>query len=217
MNHAPAGATLDRDREMIESAFLARGGCVVLQGLFGVDALNALRQEAVEVGRRADRALSDGSGAEDWRGGDPARAYWAAPGGRVQWTLLSDSRMASTLSEVCGLRIQITGAASYSYYTETGDFLAVHRDVVRCDLALLTCLDEQASPQGARGALRLYPAYVQQPLSSLRAEKNRSGVDVPLAVGESALLVGGIVPHEVTPMAAGQRRTMSVSCFRLSE
>jgi hypothetical protein len=217
MNHVSAGATLDRDRELIESAFLARGGCVVLQGLFGVDALNALRHEAMEAARQAGRASSTGSGAEDWRGGDPARAYWCAASGKVQWTLLSDSATASTLSELCGLRIQITGAGSYSYYNEIGDFLAVHRDVVRCDLALLTCLEEQPPPQGSRGVLRVYPAYARQPLSSFRAEGNPSGVDVPLSVGESALLLGGIVPHEVTPMAAGQRRTMSVSCFKLSE
>jgi hypothetical protein len=62
----------------------------------------------------------------------------------------------------------------------------------------------------------VYPAHARQPFAAIRAERHPRAVDLTLVPGESALLLGGIIPHEVTPIASGQQRTMSVMCFRRS-
>ena len=40
---------------------------------------------------------------------------------------------------------------------------------------------------------------------------------IPLRPGETALLLGGLVPHEVTPVAAGQDRIVAIHCYQLGE
>ena len=37
---------------------------------------------------------------------------------------------------------------------------------------------------------------------------------MPLTRGETIVLLGGILPHEVIPMAEGQERIVSVMCYR---
>jgi hypothetical protein len=51
------------------------------------------------------------------------------------------------------------------------------------------------------------------PLTQLRAEDAPAHIDISLDRGQTAVLLGGIVPHEVLPMAAHQHRTISVVCF----
>ena len=116
------------------------------------------------------------------------------------------------LSDICGLRLKIAGVGSFSYYAP-GDFLALHRDIVTCDITLLTCLRDTATGTSDRRGLRIYPAYARMPLTQLRAEEAPAHIDVHLDRGQTAVLLGGIVPHEVLPMAAHQHRTVSVVCM----
>ena len=199
-----------------ETPFFERGGCVLLGSLLGPDVLDALRREAAGMRARAVRHVWTGANTEDWRGGEPARAFWAISGGACQYAIYCGQTMAPLLSEACGFRIQASGAGSYSYYHQPGDFLAVHRDIVRCDATVITCLEETIPcAAGVPGTLRLHPASAFDPLSAVGRKPAGFWVDVPLRPGQTALMLGGVVPHEVTPMIPGQQRTVSVMCYRL--
>ncbi len=140
--------------------------------------------------------MSTGSHQVDWRGGDPARSYAGATGGATQTSIFASPTLASYLSEVCGLRLKLAGVGSFSYY-EPGDFLALHRDIVTCDITLLTCLRDTATGTPDRQGLRIYPAYARVPLTQLRSDDAPAHIDVSLDRGQTAVLLGGIVPHEV--------------------
>ena len=121
--------------------------------------------------------------------------------------------MVSALGRICGAEVAPTGGGTYSYYENPGDFLALHRDVVRCDVAVISCLSLSAVGSSA-GELHVYPAYIGEPLSRVRSAGREAGRAAPLARGQTVVLFGGILPHEVTPMAPGQERIVSVMCYR---
>jgi hypothetical protein len=101
---------------------------------------------------------------------------------------------------------------TYSYYVRQGDYLALHRDVEACDVAVITCVYESALNVG--GGLCVYPDRIHEPLSAIRAAPERGMVSVPLRPGQTVVMLGGIVPHHVLPMAQGQVRIVSVLCYR---
>jgi len=49
----------------------------------------------------------------------------------------------------------------------------------------------------------------------VRAAGACAATPVPLDPGQTVALLGGIVPHEVTPMAADQERIVAVMCYRM--
>jgi hypothetical protein len=193
----------------------ARGGLAVLSGLLSEPDFTILRSEALAMERGAQRSVSAGDGEESWRGGNPARAYRGARGGQVQYGFFSNPLLAGFLSDMVGFRVELSGAGSYSYYDAQGDFLALHRDVLQCDVAVLTCLENSDAAEG--GCLRTYPDFMGEPLASIRCHPSPPRVDAVFGPGETAVLLGGCVPHEVTPMAPGQRRVVSILCFRALE
>ena len=107
-----------------------------------------------------------------------------------------------------------TGSGSYSYYEEPGDFLALHRDILQCDLTVITCLMARRMA-GPTGELTIYPGLLREPLSVARAAGRQAGTVVALEPGQSVLLLGGLVPHEMTPTAGGQERIVAINCFRI--
>jgi hypothetical protein len=197
---------------LLESTLLKRGGCVFIDNMLQPDLLTSLCAEANERLDEAKHTVWPGSMQVDWRGGDPARSYAGANGGPTQMSIFASPDLAKQLSEICGLHLQMAGAGSFSYY-EPGDFLALHRDILNCDITLLTCLRDTATGTSDRRGLRIYPAYARMPLTQLRSEDNPSYIDVYLDRGQTAVLLGGIVPHEVLPMGATQHRTVSVVCM----
>ena len=76
-------------------------------------------------------------------------------------------------------RLRLAGLGSFSYY-EPGDFLALHRDIVTCDVTLLTCLRDTAAGTPDRSGLRIYPAYARLPLTQLRSEAAPPHIDLYL-------------------------------------
>jgi len=38
---------------------------------------------------------------------------------------------------------------------------------------------------------------------------------LPLKRGQAAVLLGGLVPHEVLPMSEGQERIVAINCYRV--
>jgi hypothetical protein len=200
--------------EIAASPLYAAGGFAIIPDLFAADALADLMVEALSVRPTGQRnvlaVVSDGT---EGRGGSPGRAFTSAHGREVQWRLFSAPALLASLSQLCGLA-EPTGGGTYTYYEQPGDFLALHRDIVTCDLALLTCLGETcATPSG--GGLLVYPGHATEPLSSARAAGRSAAKPVLLGPGETVALLGGIVPHEVAPMQLGQSRIVSVMCYRL--
>jgi hypothetical protein len=197
---------------LVESVLMQRGGCLFIDNLLPSNLLTALCAEANERQDEARRTAWAGSVQVDWRGGEPARSYAGVTGGPTQTSIFAAPNLATYLSELCGLQLTMAGVGSFSYY-EPGDFLALHRDIVACDITLLTCLRDTAAAASDRRGLRIYPAYARVPLTQLRSEEAPAHIDVHLDRGQTAVLLGGIVPHEVLPMAAHQQRTVSVVCM----
>lgn len=197
---------------LLESTLMKRGGCVFIDSMLQPDLLTALCAEANERQDEARHTIWPGSVQADWRGGEPARSYAGVTGGPTQTSIFASPDLANHLSEICGMRVTMAGVGSFSYY-EPGDFLALHRDIVTCDITLLTCLRDTASGTSDRSGLRIYPAYARAPLTQLRSEAAPAHIDVHLDRGQTAVLLGGIVPHEVLPMAAHQHRTVSIVCM----
>jgi hypothetical protein len=206
-------------KELSESPLLASGGYRVISGFIEGPTLRALLSEAEVVRPGAGRnEVAESSGTEG-RGGSPARAFRSGPGSEIHWKLHSCPDMIAALGRICGVEVSVTGGGTYSYYEYAGDFLALHRDVVKCDVAVITCLslmvaDGTTVADGAVGGLHVYPEYIGHPLSRACAAGRDAGRPASLAPGETIVLFGGILPHEVTPMAAGQERIVSVMCYR---
>jgi hypothetical protein len=203
----------DPPEEISRSPLLASGGYLVVRGLFDEETLQGLSAEADVARAKAERMLVADSDGTEGRGGFPARAYLAAPSGDLHWGLHGCQQMAETLRRLCGFEVFATGGGTYSYYDQAGDFLAVHRDVLQCDVAVITSLTP-CSVDGSTGELVVYPEFIQEPLSAVRAAGRASGTSVPLDRGHTIILLGGILPHEVAPTCSGQERIVSINCYR---
>jgi hypothetical protein len=200
--------------EVLQSRLFAAGGYLVVCGLFDEETLCDLRAEADLVRDEAERMILAESDGAEGRGGFPARAYRSGPGGDLHWGLHGCRQMTDTLAGVCGLSVTPTGSGTYSYYEETGDFLAVHRDVLQCDIAVITSLTACAMDR-AEGELVVYPDFLREPLSAVRAAGRSAGRPIPLDRGHTIILLGGIVPHEVAPASPGQERIVAINCYRV--
>jgi hypothetical protein len=206
--------TYDPPAEVLASRLFAAGGYFVVSGLFDEATLAGLRAEA-EAARpdsvRQYLAESDGS---EGRGGSPARAFRSGRGSDLHWGLHGSPEMKASLGRLCGVTVTPTGSGSFSYYEQPGDFLALHRDILQCDLTLITCLTARRG-SGPSGELTIYPGLIREPLSSVRAIGRRAGSVVALEPGHSVVILGGLVPHEVTPTGEGQERIVAINCFRI--
>jgi hypothetical protein len=215
--HQPSVTALDwrfdPPAEVFESRLFAAGGYLVVQGLFDEQTLQDLLAEAEGVRIEAERVLVKDSDGTEGRGGFPARAYRSGAGGDLHWELHSCPQMAETLTGVCGLNVSALGRGTYSYYEQTGDFLAVHRDVLQCDVAVITALT-RCTMDCQAGELVVYPDLIREPLSTARAVGRAAGTSVPLDRGHTMILLGGIVPHEVAPASPGQERIVAINCYR---
>lgn len=211
----PAGFRhIDIPPEIVASPLYAAGGFAIIPGLLAADVLAELLAEALSArptGQRNALAVSDRT---EGRGGSPARAFTSAHGRALQWRLFSAPALIASLSQMCGLAVVPAGSGTYTYY-QPGDFLALHRDIVTCDLAAITCLSETGATTGC-GGLLVYPGHATEPLSRARAAGRAAATPAPLGRGDTAALLGGIVPHEVSPMQPGQERIVSVMCYRIS-
>jgi hypothetical protein len=199
--------------EILQSRLLAAGGYLVVCGLFDEETLQGMCAEADIVRPEAPRVFVADSDGTDGRGGYPARAYRSGPARDLHWALYGCQQMAETLGRLCGVTVSATGGGTYIYYEEIGDFLAVHRDVVDCDIAVITSLTD-SRVDGSAGELVVYPEFIREPLSTVRTAGRTSGTFVPLGRGQTIILLGGIVPHEVAPTCAGQERIVAINCYR---
>jgi hypothetical protein len=203
------------------SPLYQRGGFMLIDQLLEPSNLAQLQRESLALNSQAAQNLmleTDRSGFEInfGRGGSPARKFLSTQGGAVQDAFYQSQALTTRLETLCQTRIKPTGArGTYSYYARNGDFLALHRDILQCDLTLITCLFDhtKGAINNLGGVLRLYPSYNLQTLSSINPHSSSN--DLRLGVGQSVALLGGIVPHEVLPTSAGQIRIVSVLCFEI--
>ena len=196
----------------LQSKLYLNGGAIVLAELIDSSQLAELQAEADANRAGSQRNELGVSEVAETRGGNPSRSLAAAHGGHTQWQIFSDGRFLDALAEECGLPVSPTGGGSYSYYERPGDFLSLHRDVLTCDLTVITCLHDN----GGDGGLLVYPQFSHEPLSVAARAGRNAATAVAIRTGESAALLGGVIPHEVAPMRVGQERIVSVMCYRVA-
>lgn len=202
-------------RAILDSPLMRQGGFAVFEGVPDAPTFGELYAEAAERYHGANEQQSWDDDDEDGRGGKPMRSLLTAEAGPAQDAMYRSQALSDFLSSVCGLPIVPSGnRGSYSYYARTGDFLDLHRDVETCDLAMITALHDNSDPADLGGALVLYPDRVREPLSAIRASPYDGASAVKLAVGQTIVLYGGVVPHRVLPVVEGQVRIISVLCFQ---
>lgn len=215
-------AQSNRIPSVIENSPLYQcGGFGLLDKLLNATTLAQLQRESLALSSQAgENAVleTDQSAFEVnfGRGGSPARKFLSTQGGTFQDTFYQSVPLQAKLETLSQTRIKPTGArGTYSYYAREGDFLALHRDILQCDLTVITCLFDhtKGATISSGGILRLYPTYNLQQLSSVNAQS--SSTDLRLEVGQSIALLGGIVPHELLPTTLGQIRVVSVLCFEI--
>jgi hypothetical protein len=204
---------------LIASRLYVNGGVLPLQGLLDDAAFAALEAESVVARASARRNVlteSAAGGLFEERGGSPHRAFTAAPGSAAQWSIFSAPALVAAVEEQCGVSVTPTGGGTYSYYEQDGDHLGLHRDIAQCDLTLITCLDATRTAGFADGALLVYSRHLGLPLAEAARAGRGAATPMPIGRGDTIALLGGIVAHEVTAMPPGQRRIVSVMCYRVS-
>ncbi|HKH90534.1 MAG TPA: hypothetical protein VKA54_01960 [Gemmatimonadaceae bacterium] len=200
---------------ILRSPIMRQGGFGAYDGMIDANLVGQLRAEAARNFRDAVPQTCDCDDYAEGRGGTPRRSLLTAEGGAVQDDIYRSPAFSESLSDTCGLHVVPSGnRGSFSYYARPGDFLGLHRDVEACDLAVITGLHDDSAPTELSGALVVYPDRVLEPLSAIRARPSDGAQAVKLRVGETVVLLGGILPHLVMPVRDGQMRIISVMCFR---
>jgi hypothetical protein len=198
-----------------QSYLMKRGGFDVFEGLVDAGMRCEMLAEAVALLPHATRCEVKVSDDEEVRGGKPRRRFINAQGGPLQQTFNTSPGVLDFLRGLTNRALTFTGEiGTYSYYMDPGDYLDIHRDIVTCDVAVITCLHDRARDEGDSGRLCLYPDRLGEPLSQIRATPDRGAVKVRVQAGQTIVLYGGIVPHALLPVAEGQARIVSVLCYR---
>ena len=192
---------------------LTGGLFAVFPGLIERSHFDHLRAEAIAAAGEATESRLVDDAADEWRGGAPARAYLSAPGGEAQQAIYGAPALADFLTGILGRSCRPTASnGTFNYYVRPDDHLSLHRDVAECDVAVITCLHRLGSGYGRHGSLVLYPGCAGLPLAAARAA-DADSLSVDLAEGETLVMLGGMVPHRLLPLAAGQERVVSILCF----
>jgi hypothetical protein len=203
--------------QLCNSPLLRKGGFEVFAGLLDDNGQRLMLSEAVQLSGTAhlsDEVLSDN---EEVRGGNPARRFLSAAGGKIQDAFYTAPWLIRFLRDITGVVLVPTGRyGSFTYYAHPGDHLTVHRDVELCDVAVITCLYESPGLAGTGGLLCLYPGRLCERLSTIRATPAQGAVKLRLMPRQTIVMLGGLVPHAVLPVADKQVRIVSVLCYRLA-
>ena len=196
------------------SILVAGGGYRVLK-LLSRSGLQALAEEAFVQHRQAETVRVTDAGSGDGATGNPNRWLESAPGGRMLNAFYRAERVRRILQAVTGVRWrQSGGGGSYSYYRGADHHLGLHRDIDECDLAVITCVYDQREQTAASGELVLYPSRQGESLARIEKSPELGAVPVHLRPCESLILLGGLVPHRVAPLAEGHVRIVAPLCYR---
>lgn len=191
------------------------GGFLIAREMMAV----GLQQELAAEARRLEAvqhrsALSKADGV-DVRGGSPPHCLGSVRGGTTLIELYFSGALRRKIGAATGLDVKPTGANGvYIYYSQGGDFIGLHRDMVTCDLTVITCLQDSAGDDCLGGQTRLYPDCLQENLSSIELSDTARNVLLRIEPGHTLLILGGLIPHEIVPVQPGQVRTISLLCFQ---
>jgi hypothetical protein len=200
-------------RVLLAGSRLARAGGFSVARLVDSDGLLRLQQEAAELEASAVVAGVAPTGDGEARG-YADRWLATAVGGPVLDSLLCAPAVLDFLVELTGLAWQPNGRlGTYSYYRQPGHYIGLHRDVRGCELALITCIRDTG---GAGGDLIVYPGAAGRRLAEVRADPARGARRLRLEPGDSVVLLGGLVPHLVTPLGQGHVRVVAPLCYHLA-
>jgi hypothetical protein len=204
------------DAKIRDSKFIQQhSGFAVYRNLFPMGDFRAMADEALEQYWEGQEERVDFAHGSDGRGGHPARRLVWSSGGEIHNAIYQSKDLHRFLTDLCGVSINPTGRlGSFNYYTRDGDFMGLHLDVDQCDLVVLTALRDESKPNDPRGAIRVYPRHLGRSLRSVRRERGAGAVTLKLLAGQSLVMFGGLVPHEILPVHAGQQRIVSALCFR---
>jgi hypothetical protein len=213
------GAGIDPRRRIwdaLRASPLVRAGGAVTAGLLDAPTLDALRDEALACGASAEMVYVAAPRDEDRRRGDPDRWLDMAAGGPVLQAFYRNPGILGLLSELTGICWTTSGGqGSYSYYRRPGHYLGLHRDIDECDLAIITCVqDDLPTRAGTSGMLCLYPGRTGERLSGIRRSASEGAILLRVPPGASLILLGGLIPHTLLPVAAGHTRIVAPLCYR---
>lgn len=198
-----------------ESSLMKEGGFQIFEGLIDARFRQELLTEALAQLPMATACEVTVADAEEVRGGRPRRNFVNSSGGPLQQAFYLAPWLLDFLRGLTHNGLTPTGpCGTYSYYVRPGDFLDIHRDIVECDVAVISCVNDGPMDDGDGGRLCLYPERLFEPLSSIRATPQKGAVKVRLDPGQTIVLYGGIVPHALLKVAEGQARIVSVLCYR---
>ena len=212
-------ATTQRDRlsiaedAILRSPLAAHGGAAVIRLLDDAAVAN-LSSEA--LARHSDAVVQEVCcpGEEFERRGDPDRWLETATGGPLLQSFYDSELARNTIAGLTGVRWRTAGGlGTFSYYRRAGHHLGLHRDLELCDLAVITCVYDDAGDKTSSGVLRLYLSRTNETLEAIRAD-DRGGVHVRLSPGESLVLLGGVIAHKLLPMRPGHTRIVAPLCYQ---
>jgi hypothetical protein len=198
---------------LLQGPLFRSGGVAVLGPIADDRIMAAMCAEAQAGYGAADRQVCDVVTSDncDGRGGVPPRQLSTASGGPAQDALYHSPHLQALLSRMCGGPIRPSGSrGSYSYYVAPDDHLGLHLDIVTCDVTVISVLADSSPDDG--GALAVQRGHVGVPLSALRRSPGVGEEVVKAPAGATIVLLGGLIPHRVLPLKAGQR-VISALCF----
>ena len=204
--------------DLSASPLVQQGGWCLLEAWPAPGERDQLLEEARALRGEAERTESTAPDPEPHRGGDPPRGFASVPAGERQEALYQDPALAERLGREVGRPVQPSAErGTYSFYEQRGDHLGIHRDIADCDVTLVTCLQDHADPGFETGAVAVWPARLDAPLSEVRLAADREAVRLRLGVGETLLLCGAVLPHAVLPVAEDQDLILSILCFAFGD
>jgi hypothetical protein len=202
-------------RRAVASSSLVRAGGVAVVRLLSELALNELRAEALDCHSSAGSEARV-EAAHDEQRGNPDRWIETAVGGPALQRFMYDPCTLATVGALVGVPCRpLAGTGTYSFYRRDGHFLGLHRDITYCDVAAITCVDVRGN--GTGGDLEVFPSLAAVALSESRRRLSDSGRLVALASGDTAVVLGSVVPHRVVPISGDRVRIVAPICYAFAQ
>lgn len=208
------GSLIGVDHRLLAGPIGRSGAVAIVDDLIDRATLTALAREALAAGRVAERQSGRTERIDGGRSDIAGRALASGPGGPVQDALYRSPELLAALSDLCGARVRPTGGrGSYSFYTRPGDHLDLHVDVERCDVTLLTVLQDSTPSDDPGGALATWSDHLGASLDTVRASGAEPTATTKIPQGSSVVLLGGLLPHAVLPLGPSGTRVVAPLCF----
>ena len=97
--------------------------------------------------------------------------------------------------------MQCSGTGSYTYYHDTGDYLGLHRDIEKCEVATITCLEDDG-PESSAAGFRAYPR-ICGPAAARIYERAAARARIADRPGDTIVIAGGHGPARGDADCAG--------------